>query len=344
MAETKSRKKILPIILMLIVIAGVGYGLTQYIYSLHHETTDDAQVDGDIFPVNARIPGYVNEIRFKENQPVSKGDTLVLIDDRDLELKMEQAKAALDNAVANVAVMKANTSTSSANVSASQSGIEQQKIKVWKATQDFNRYQNLLADKSITQAQFDAVRAEKEGAESALTSAQRQLDASRAQSAATSEQIAVAEAQVKQKQADLDYANLQLGYSIVTSPSNGVASKKNIQVGQLVQPGQTLFAVVTDTNSYIVANFKETQLEKMKQGQKVDVKIDAFPGEKITGTVYSFSGATGARFSLLPPDNATGNFVKVIQRVPVKVKMILPEDVVTKLRPGMSARVTVYLD
>ncbi len=342
--KTNNRKKILPVILMLIVAGGIVYGVTQYIYSLHHETTDDAQVDGDINPVNARISGYITDILFVENQPVNKGDTLVKIDDRDLQLKVQQAQAALDNAVANVAVVRANILTASANVSTAQTSIEQQKVKLWKATQDFNRYQSLLTDKSITQAQFDAVRADKESAESALLSSQRQFDASRAQNGASKEQVAVAEAQVKQRQVDLEFAKLQLSYSVITSAANGVAAKKNIQVGQLVQAGQSLFAVVNDTNSYIVANFKETQLDKMKQGQKVDVKIDAFPGEKITGKVYSFSGATGARFSLLPPDNATGNFVKVIQRVPVRIAMSLPPDFVSKLRPGMSAKVTVYLD
>ena len=343
-AEKKSRKRILPIILSLIVIGGIGYGIREYIYSLHNVTTDDAQVDGDISPVNARVSGYINEILFSENQLVTKGDTLVKIDDRDLLLKVEQAQAALDNAIANVAVVKANISTSAANSSTTQSNIEQSKIKVWKATQDFNRYQSLLADKSITQSQFDAVKADKESAEAALVSAQRQLTASNTQLTATQQQVAVAESQVKQKQADLDFAKLQLSYAVVTSPASGVVSKKNIQPGQLVQPGQLLFSVVTDSNNFIVANFKETQLEKMKEGQAVDVQIDAFPHEKLTGKVYSFSGATGARFSLLPPDNATGNFVKVIQRVPIKITVYLPKEFATKLRPGMSAKVTVHLD
>src|SRR6185295_8936833 len=261
-----------------------------------------------------------------------------------LQLKVEQAQAALDNAIANVSVVKANIASAQANVSTAQSNIEQQKVKVWKATQDFNRYQSLLADKSITQSQFDATRADKETAETTLESTQRQLEASEAQSSSAQQQVAVAESQVKSKQADLDYAKLQLSYATILSPANGVVAKKNIQLGQLVQAGQTLFAVVTDTNSYIIANFKETQLEKMKEGQQVDIKIDAFPSEKISGKVYSFSGATGARFSLLPPDNATGNFVKVVQRVPVKIAMNLPKELESRLRPGMSAKVVVRLD
>src|SRR6185503_11374745 len=203
MAETKGsvRKKILPVIFSLIIIGGISYGIVEYVYSLHHVTTDDAQVDGDISPVNARVSGYISKIFFSENQQVKEGDTLVKIDDRDLQLKVEQAQATLDNAIANVSVVKANIASAQANVNTAQSNIEQQKIKVWKATQDFNRYQSLLADKSITQSQFDAVRADKESAESALESAQRQLEASRALLAASQQQVAVAESQVKSKQA-----------------------------------------------------------------------------------------------------------------------------------------------
>ncbi|MEO6168482.1 MAG: HlyD family secretion protein, partial [Chitinophagales bacterium] len=145
------------------------------------------------------------------------------------------------------------------------------------------------------------------------------------------------------KQADLDYALLQLSYATIKAPVSGVASKKSVQPGQLVQSGQTLFNVVSDSNVYVVANFKETQLDEMKQGQHVTVKVDAFPKDKMEGTVYSFAPATGAKFSLLPPDNATGNFVKVIQRVPVKIKLINSKEQIQVLRPGMSVKVTVDL-
>ena len=345
MANKKNiRKQILPIILITIVLAGAGYGIKEYIFSLHHEVTDDAQVDGDISPVSSRVSGYIDQILFRENQPVERGDTLVKIDDRDLVLKVEQAQASLDNAVANVSVVKANVATAQAGINTAQSNVENAKIKVWKNTQDYNRYESLLADRSVTQAQYDAAKADKLSAESSLDAAQKQLDVAKAQSGASVQQVTVAEAQVKARQADLDAAKLQLSYATITSPATGITSKKNIQLGQLVQPGQALFSIVTDTNSYIVANFKETQLEKMKEGQEVDVKIDAFPDEEISGKIYSFSGATGARFSLLPPDNATGNFVKVIQRVPVKIAMSIPKELESRLRPGMSAKVTVHID
>lgn len=346
MASQKSnvRKQILPIILLLIVLAGVAYGVKEYIYSLSHESTDDAQVDGDISPVSARVSGYIDQIFFVENHPVKKGDTLVKIDDRDLALRVQQAEAALENAVANVSVVKANIATSETGVKVAQGNVDNAKVKLWKSAQDFERYDKLLADKSITQAQYDAAKADKLSAETSVSTAEKQLEASKAQVLAAQQQIAVAESQVKAREADLNTARLQLSYAIITSPATGIASKKNIQPGQLVQPGQVLLSVVTDSNSYIVANFKETQLEKMIVGQPVDVKIDAFPNENISGTIYSFSAATGARFSLLPPDNATGNFVKVIQRVPVKIAVKVPGEITGKLRPGMSAKVSVHVN
>jgi len=342
--KKKGAKQILPIIFGVILIAGAVYGATKYIYSLHHAVTDDAQIDGDITPVTARASGYINEIRFRENDHVKEGDTLVKIDDRDLRLKVEQAEAALQNAVANVDVMKSNVGTTSATVKAAESNVDQAKAKAWKANEDYKRYEKLLSDKSITQSQFDNAKAEKMSADAALDASERQLEATKGQVGSASDQISVSEAQVKARQADLDFAKLQLSYTIITAPAAGIASKKNIQLGQLVQVGQVLFAIVSDSNNYLVANFKETQLEKMQVGQKVDVTVDAFPDEEMEGTVYSFSGATGARFSLLPPDNATGNFVKVIQRVPVKVVLNVPKDLAPKLRPGMSAKVAVHLE
>ena len=148
---------------------------------------------------------------------------------------------------------------------------------------------------------------------------------------------------VTQKQVDVDYAKLQLSYTIIKSPSSGITSKKNVQVGQLVQAGQTLFSIVNDSSIYITANFKETQLDKVHDGEKVDIEVDAYPEMKLTGSVYNFSPATGAKFSLLPPDNATGNYVKVVQRIPVKIKINGSKEDLAKLRPGMSVNVSVII-
>ncbi|HNP47437.1 MAG TPA: HlyD family secretion protein [Bacteroidia bacterium] len=340
--EKNSKKnKMLPIILGLVVLVAVYFGVTKYVYALHHEDTDDAQIDGDISPVLARVAGYVNEIRFEENQPVNKGDTLVKLDDRDLRIKVEQAQAAVENAAAGVSVASANVTTAQANAETAKFSVESAKVRVWKATQDFSRYENLLKDKAVTQQQFDAAKAEKESAEAQLSVAVKQLSAAGMQVEAANKQVEVANSFVSQKRADLDFALLQLSYATVISPAKGKASRKNIQLGQLVSVGYPMFAVVSDQSLYVIANFKETQLEDMQKDQKVEVVVDAFPNHQLEGKIYSISSATGAKFSLLPPDNATGNFVKVVQRVPVKIVLNTDAETAGKIRPGMSVKVSV---
>jgi membrane fusion protein (multidrug efflux system) len=342
--SNSKKKKILPAILALIVIASAAFGINKYIYSQHHEDTDDAQVDADISPVLARVSGYVHEIRFADNQQVKKGDTLIMLDDRDLQIKLQQMRAAYDNANANITVARANTGASEANFETAKSNVEAAKVRVWKATEDYKRYENLIAQNAAPRQQFDAAKAEKETAEAALQTATKQQQAATMQVHASQQLIAAAQSQLSQRQADIDFATLQLSYTIVTAPANGIASRKNVEPGQLVNAGAPLFAVVSTDDISVIANFKETQLTRMKEGLPVDVKADAFPDEKINGTVYRFSAATGAKFSLLPPDNATGNFVKVIQRVPVKIKLSGSKEVLARLRPGMSVRVSVKLD
>lgn len=339
----KKKNKVLPIILLVVVIAGGIFGISKYRYAQHHEDTDDAQLDNDISPVISRVTGYVNEIRFEDNQFVRKGDTLVVIDNRDMKIKTEQASAALENARAGVSVAQANVSSAVANLETAKSSVETAKIRVWKSTQDFTRYQNLLADKAVTQQQFDAAKAEKESAEASLVTAQRQQSSATAMVEAAQKQVVVANSVVSQKQADLDFADLQLSYATIIAPADGYASKKNIQIGQLVNAGTSMFAIVSGNEIYVVANFKETQVGKMQKGNSVEVIIDAFPDKKVEGTVASFSAATGAKFSLLPPDNATGNFVKVVQRLPVKIAIKSDPSMKDVLRPGMSAKVSVLV-
>lgn len=342
--QKKKRSKIAPIILAIVVLAGGTYAVRTYIWNKHHESTEDAQIEGNISPVLPRISGYVNEIRFEDNQLVHKGDTLVILDDRDLKIKVLQAEAALANAKANAEAVKASTGTSSAGIQTARSNVDLADVRVKKAQDDYNRYDALLKQKAATQAQFDGVKAERDAALSQLAVAKRQLEAAQVQSSAANEQIKVAESVVTQRQADLDYAKLQLSYVVITAPMDGQISKKNVQQGQYVQAGQALFSVVDESTVWIVANFKETQLEKMKTGQTVEIKVDAFGDEPLKGEVGSFSGATGARFALLPPDNATGNFVKVVQRVPVKILINADKAQSVKLRPGLSVSVVVNTD
>lgn len=358
-APKKRNNKRFIMILSVLVVLGGAFGLTKYIHSIYHEETDDAQVEANISPAIPRISGYIDEVRVKDNQNVKKGDTLVVLDARDLAIKVEQAEAALATAQSSLGVAqasttaaKANISTSQANVSTIDAQIEAAKVNLWRATQDYDRYANLVKDHSVTQQQYEQALAAKQTAERQLNvlteqknAAARQTSAIASQSNATYQQVSVADATIKQKQAELENAKLNLSYAVITAPEDGLVSKVNVQPGQFVQAGQSLFSIVSEDGVWVVANFKETQLDKMKVGQKVTVSVDAYPGHKIEAKLSSFSPATGARFALLPPDNATGNFVKVVQRVPVKIDFVNKNDeVVKQLRPGMNVNVDVHLD
>lgn len=343
-AQPKKKRKIAPIVLAVLLLGGGTYAIRTYIWNKHHESTDDAQVEGSISPVLPRISGYVTSIRFEDNQQVHKGDTLITLDDRDLRIKVMQSEAALENAQANVEAVRANTGTAMAAIQTAQSNVELANVRVKKTQEDFARYDALVKQHAATQSQLDGVKADRDAALSQLDVAKKQLDATEKQNMAAVEQVKVAESVVKQRQADLDFAKLQLSYAVIVAPVDGVVSKKNVQNGQLVNAGQALFSVVNETDIWVVANFKETQLEKMIPGQSVDVHVDAFGELPVKGEVESFSGATGARFALLPPDNATGNFVKVVQRVPVKIKLTLDKELLSKLRPGLSVAVVVNTD
>lgn len=358
-APVKQKKsKAFPIILVLLVVFGGWFGISKYIHGQHHEETDDAQVQANISPVIPRVAGYVKEVRVKDNQRVHAGDTLLILDQRDLALKVEQAEAAYATALSNLSAAKATTSAARSNIATSQASIgtinaqiEAAKVNVWRTSQDFERYANLIKDHSITQQQYEQALAAKQTAERQLQilqeqkkQASSQTSSVSSQSGATATQIGVANSIIKQRQVEVDEAKLNLSYAYITAPADGLVSKVNVQPGQFLQPGQSTFSIVLNDDIWVVANFKETQLNKMKIGQKVIVHVDAFPDHDFQATLTSFSPATGATFALLPPDNASGNFVKVVQRLPVKIEFSKQDDqLVKELRPGMNVGVDVIL-
>jgi len=352
---TKKSSKVMPVILGLLLIAGIGFGVKEYLYYGKHEDTDDAQIDGDISPVVARVGGYVDTIMFEENQHVTQGQVLVKLDDRDYKVKLEQALSTQKVASATVGVSEsqisattANLATAGANVASASANVETAQVKLTQAQRDYDRYANLVKDGSVTQQAFEQAQVTRDAAKNTLKAAQEQYKGAQDQYRAAQEQVNGTKSQlnvtntgVSQKQGDIDFARLQLSYTTITAPATGIASKKNVQRGQLVQAGQTLFSVVDDGSLFVTANFKETQLGNLRVGEKVDIDVDGLPDTKIAGTVYNFAPATGAKFSLLPPDNATGNYVKVVQRIPVKIKINAPKEVMDKLHPGMSVKVSV---
>lgn len=383
MASQNNAKVIRFTVVGLILVAAAYFGFKKVSFMMNNEDTENSQLETNMVPASPKVGGYVTEVLVKENQAVKAGDTLVKMDDRDLKIKVLQAEVALKNAEANVSLSQANAGSIGANVNtseasfeASSAGIETAnaavatananaeaaKIRIWKATQDFNRYSALLQAKSATQQQFEAAKAEKESAEAVLNvaqsqaaAAQKQVDvvkkqanigdkqkmAAQTQVGSANKQIILARTVVEQRRAELNLAKLQASYVAVTAPIGGQVSKKNVQIGQLVNVGQPLMTIVDTKDLWVIANFKETQIADMKVGQKVKIKIDAYKNKEIEGTIESFSGATGSKFSLLPPDNATGNFVKVVQRVPTKIIISDKQAAETPLRAGMSVQVIV---
>jgi membrane fusion protein, multidrug efflux system len=386
------------------VLIVLGIAATMWHYYSIRESTDDAQIDGHIAPISARVGGTVIGVEVKDNQDVEAGTVLVRIDPKDYQVAVERAKADLANAQA--AALAAQTgvpisatttgsqvSTSEAQVEMAQAGVlvAQQEVSAaharaasaeahlaeaqansTKAARDLDRMKQLVAKDEVSQQQYDAATAAAEAssaavasaradkaeagqavlvAESRLMQARAGLDRSRAelQSARTGpEQVAVvrahassAEARVQEARAALDQAELNLQYTTVKAPVSGQISKKTVEVGQIVQPGQPLLAIVALEDIWVTANFKEMQLRNMRPGQPVSISVDAYGGRKYRGHVQSIAAATGEKFSLLPPENATGNYVKVVQRVPVKILFDKGQDPEHLLRPGMSVTPTV---
>jgi membrane fusion protein (multidrug efflux system) len=358
MEKKKTNKKFI-LIFTVLILAGATYGIYKYVHSLSHEGTDDAQIEKNMNPIIPRVSGYVTKVYVKDNDFVKKGDTLFTIDNKDYLVKLEDAKAGLaasegsfEVSKADVGSANANIAVSSANVLSAGGNIETAKIRLRRASNDFDRYNNLYKNHSITKQQFEQAEAAKQEAESQLRILQQQERASASQksvviakSEVSSKQTDVAAANVKRSQALLEAAKLNLDYTVVTASIDGQVSKINIQPGQYIQPGQSLFYIINNADAWVIANFKETQLNKMVIGQKVSIKVDAYPDTEFEGTVTSFSPATGSRFSLLPPDNATGNFVKTIQRLPVKISLDAKNDIekIKLLRPGMNVDVDVHL-
>ncbi|GAB3862388.1 HlyD family secretion protein [Hymenobacter terrigena] len=309
---------------------------------LRYEETNDAQVEEYINPLNSKVAGYIHRIRYQENQAVRAGDTLVVLDDRDYQLPVAEAEAALANTQAQLAVLGSNVQTSERTSEVSQAQIGAARARLREQQQEFDRYKKLLADEAVTRQQFERQQTALAVARSEFAALQGGYATSRSKVDETKGQRAVLLAEIKRRQAALQKARLDLSYTVITAPYNGKMGRLTIQDGQLVQAGQPLaFIVNTQQGKWVTANFKETQIRAMHVGQPVQVTTDADPGTTFAGQVESLSPATGARFSLLPPDNATGNFIKVIQRIPVRIRLTDPPAKVAQLEAGMNATVTV---
>lgn len=325
------------------LLVGIIIWATTYFFkSYRYEQTNDAQVDAYLSPINVKVGGYIDKIYYKDNQQVKKGDTLVVIELDEYELKKNAASAELMGAHAKLPILAANEETQIKNIEVIKAQLAGARARLNQQQKEFERYKNLLADESTTQQKFDNVstslsisQSDYNQAKASLHVAESKLNDFRAQRNAI-------QAEIKLKENLLQRQELDIRYTIVTAPFDGQIGKKTIQEGQLVQTGQTLaFMLNNAEEKWVTANFKETQIANFKIGQAVSIEIDAFPNEKFNGVIESLSPTTGSRYSLLPPDNATGNFVKIIQRIPVRIKLTDKPDKLAKLSAGMNANVYV---
>jgi membrane fusion protein (multidrug efflux system) len=334
-----------------LLLAGLGivalavaifYGQRHLAFALSHEETDDAQVDGDISPVLPRVGGYVSRVLVHDNQHVQAGQPLIEIDPRELDLKVLEAQAALESAQAALTNARAVLANAEAALGVAQAQADVAAVRQSKAADDFRRDSALFRGHAITDRQLSDSRAAAATSQAEQAAASKQVAAAKTQAGIAQSQIASAQANVAARQSDLDFARLQRSYATVTAPMSGVVTRKSVEPGELLEAGQTILSVTSDTGIWVVANYKETQLAHMHVGQPVELTVDAYKGSTFQGRVDSISGATGARFALLPPDNASGNFVKVTQRIPVKIALTGGTDG-RILRPGMSVDAAVRI-
>lgn len=340
------KKFVVPIVIVLGLVLGF-WAFQKWNYGRSHESTDNAQVDGHIVPVLAKVGGYVKTVNVNENDHVNTGQLLVQLDDADYRVRFQQAQADLAAAEATAGgggfsgQAEAQVQSATGQRAALDAQIGAARANANKADADLARARELAAKQIISRQQLDAAQATAAVAQANLIAAERQASAAGGTVNTAEAGVRVANARTLAARAAAENAQLQLDYTRITAPALGEVSRKQVEVGQLVAPGQPLLSIVADTGVWVTANFKETQLATIRPGQPVEFEIDAYGGCVGYGKVASVSGATGAKFALLPPDNATGNFTKVVQRVPVRIAVTKPCPGNHPLRPGLSANVHI---
>lgn len=326
----------------LLVLAGVIWAIQKLSYARNHVSTDNAQVDAHIVPVLAKVGGYVSQVLVEDNQGVERGEPVVILDDSDLQVRLAEAEA--DLAAARAAAggdgvqgqVEAEAAASHARRQALEARLESARARKEQAAKDLERVQDLADKKIASIQQLDAASTAATATEAEVSALEREVAAARAAEVSANAAVRGANARLARAEASVKKARLDVAYARVAAPSSGVISKTQVEVGQLVQAGQPLAAVVADSAIWVTANLKETELSDIREGQEVAMDVDAYPGCDATGTVESLSPATGSKFALLPPDNATGNFTKVVQRVPVRIAISGGCGDGRPLRPGMS--------
>lgn len=330
---------------LLLIIGFGGWSLWYGYRILKYEETNNAQIEQYITPIACRAMGYVSEIRCSDNQMVAKGDTLLIIEDVEYQIIHDKNIANLNKATAEEKIAQQRLISNNIEVDENKSEIKISKIKFQNAEKEYTRVKNLLAKESITQQQYDKVETEYLLAKKSVELAEYQYNKSLIHREELSNQLAVENAQLKGCQNEIDRSTLKLSYTIVRAPYAGRIGKIDIQEGQLLQEGQTITFITNEAaGKWIVANVKETQLSQYQIGKEVSFTVDAVPNHTFKGKIESISPATGTRYSMLPPNNATGNFVRITQRIPVRIEIIDGDEFYNQLLGGMNAYVRSIKD
>jgi len=343
-AAVKSEKKrntILTILSFVFIIGG-GIWILSLFFDFHrYETTNNAQVESYISSITARATGHVKAIRFDSNQLVHKGDTLVILDDEEYRIKVKQAEADLAVAQGNLHSLEQAVITAISNEAASKEKLSGDMADLEKAQKDYERFKNMYADSAVTRNQYDQVVSKLQSTKAYLAAGEKGLLASKSTTVQSHTNLEAANATVARKKADLENAMLQLSYTYIIAQADGYVGERTISVGELINANQVVATMVLSDKLWVNANFKETQIEKIKLGQEATITIDALDGKEFKGKVVGFSPATGAKFSMVEPDNSTGNFVKITQRIPVKIDFEATGKELAEVKPGMNVTVDI---
>ncbi|HEY6454859.1 MAG TPA: HlyD family secretion protein [Steroidobacteraceae bacterium] len=328
-------------VLGVIALVGIGYGVRWMVYGRFIETTDDAYLRADTVTVAPRVNGYIDQIYVVDNQVVKAGDPLVRIDLRNYKALLNQQDAAVDARNADIQAAQSQITQQQAAVESARAQLVGAEANARYAREESDRYKGLRDEGVETDERYAEALNQRNQTAAAVLGAEANVKVAERQLVTIRSQMNQVRAQLEGAQAASHTAQLNLDDTIIRASIDGRIGDKTVQLGQFVQPGTRLMSVVPVQDIYLVANYKETQVRRMTVGQKATVKVDALGDAGIPGTVQSFAPGTGAQFALLPPENATGNFIKIVQRVPVRIKLQPPKDVAARLVPGLSVSVEI---
>ena len=326
-------------VVITLLVVGIGWIVSTFIH-LGGAWTENAQVRRDIVTLSARVPGFVSEVRFKDFQKVSKGDTLVIIEDSEYRLHVAQAAADLENARTGRKAMGTSISATDNNIAVSDAALQEVRIQFENAEREYKRFSDLYAKEAVTRQQYDGVKTQYEALKAKMQTMEAQKRTTRLVKTEQEQRLSQSEGGIAICEAALRLAEINLSYTVIVATCDGYVSEKFIQEGQLVNPGTPLVAIVSDARPWVIANYREKQMSRIAVGDPVTIKVDALGNKTFKGTVSSIASATGASFSPMAPDNSTGNYVKVAQKVPVKIEFDSAEDL-DALAGGMSVECKV---